>query len=184
MSRINLQKYLIMSLFLLTGVVFGAIYAVNKADIASAQGYLLDFFSSEGNARDTLLTGLMQNGIIFLVLFAGAWTRAGVVLMPAVGMVKGFSAGAAAVMFYRAFGVKGGLIILAVMPKNVLLLGTVIWFGTVCLYNALSAERMKNGQPGRFLAKCAVGAVLFAAAALTDAYVTSAIMRKIAGYFL
>lgn len=184
MSRINLQRYLIISLFLLAGAVFGAIYAVNKADMASAEGYLRDFFSSEYDVRETLVTGLKQNGIIFLILFAGAWTRAGILLPPAVGAFKGFSAGAAAVMFYRAFGIEGGLIILAVMPKNILLLGTIVLFGTACFYNALSKERTQSGFLGRFLIKCAAAAVLFAAAALCDAYVTSAVMGKIAGYFL
>lgn len=90
MSRINLQRYLIISLFLLAGAVFGAIYAVNKADMASAEGYLRDFFSSEYDVRETLVTGLKQNGIIFLILFAGAWTRAGILLPPAVGAFKDF----------------------------------------------------------------------------------------------
>ena len=166
---------------MLIGAVSGSLYYVNRCFGAEyINKYLENTGISLGNTVNYIsvtLRALKTNTILFALVFACAFFKAGVILIPAFIIKEGFVYGFTSSAFVASYGVKGGIIASAMLPGILILIPVLIIFSAVNMaYSVQKIKKEKNFFIHYFLFLLAVFTI-FCIASLSEGFLTTIFMR-------
>lgn len=196
--RRNWFVYLIVLVFFIAGLVFGALAVknLNSEQIGELGTYLNSFLEKVGEAplNDQSITrSLTDNLYILAVLYILGLSVIGVPLIPVVVFTRGFIIGFTVGFLAREKAVKGIVFaFISVVPHNFLLIPVIIVAAAMSVSISLAIIRNRlaaDGYPvfrlaGLYTLMMIVLGVLTGLAGLCEAYVTPVFIKMAVGYLL
>ncbi len=196
--RRNWFVYLIVLVFFIAGLVFGALAVknLNSEQIGELGTYLNSFLEKVGEAplNDQSITrSLTDNLYILVVLYILGLSVIGVPLIPVVVFTRGFIIGFTVGFLAREKAVKGIVFaFISVVPHNFLLIPVIIVAAAMSVSISLAIIRNRlaaDGYPvfrlaGLYTLMMIVLGVLTGLAGLCEAYVTPVFIKMAVGYLL
>ena len=193
----NIWIYLIVAFVFIIGISLGAL-TVNNIDAVTmndAKLYIEGFLDltsrNELQSADILKQAIKFNLYFTLLLFFSGLTYLGVIVIPLLVAFRGFCIGFSVAFLTQNFGSNGFLLSIAsVLPQNIIYVPIIIVMGVVGLNYSLWTLRnryfKKYGASSNLFAPYAFATmvlfVLLITGCITEAYITSIIIKSITPY--
>ncbi len=164
-------KMLIAAVLLFTAAAAaGYAYVSRMDDFDALSTYVNGFFSGARQYDRTavLIAAVKANLLLWLMITGGAVIKIGMVLPAAALVRRGFLTGFTASAMCRIYAEKGMLIMLAQLPKNIVMIPLMIIYACCCVGFAFDRER----GIARFAVISAAAAVIFVLCAIIEGYVS------------
>lgn len=185
--RDNLKLYIIISLFLLIGIVLGVIFVnnMNEAQNQEVKMYLTEFVNSLKNGskvnniellKDSLINNLI---LVFLMWFVGS-TVIGIPIVIGIVVIRGFCFGYTISSILTTFTVGKGILFFAtsMLLQNILFLPclTALAVSGVKLYKSIMKDKRKENiklEIFRHTTFCLVILAILAIGSFIETYISN-----------
>ncbi len=166
---------------LVAGVVFGSVYLTKTASASGEgiQAYLESFINS-GAETDRFMVfkkAFRENLISLAVVFVSGFFKFGLVFTAASVIRRGFIMGFTTASFIKYYGAKGLLAMSATMPSVLIMLPAFLIFAAVSACVSMTENRRR--LIGGYIIFTLFILAVFAAAALSEGYLTTSFMKLI-----
>lgn len=143
--------------------------------------YLVSFLnnSSSVNRYNTAIGAIKEFSVMFFVLLISAFFKAGVVFNIAVLAKRGFVLGFTLSSFFKVFGIKGVLAIMAMLPELLLFIPALLLFSSNSTKMAISSTEMRKKFLFFFIIFSFLLGTIFCASGFLNGYITTTFMKYV-----
>lgn len=168
------------------GTIMGSIYFMrsNAAADGESENYLNKYvtMADDGiNSYAALKNSLEGNIPYLLLVFAGGFFRAGIVLVGYSIIKKGFVIGFTAAACIKVFGFWGVLMTAAMLPGILVMLPSLLFFSSISTDFAVNPEKRKKKFIIFYVFLCLIMLTIFCVAAVCDGYLSTIFMKQLSG---